>query len=194
MSHLAADTRSSFVLHLPGTDPVLCTTYQELPPDTSETEIRRRKAVGSLVKPTTLAVCGPRRTGQLVYLLEHGAVEAWPFWGEAGDPGQPIGRLEHVRFETLADERSDRRRSDEETDEQVIVSSEVLDRMAWRLVVDETDGIVMLGRAIFEKKLPIATWDLPDERPVAAAWLTEKLSDLDPEIAKAASRLAPPVN
>lgn len=182
MTTLAADTRSSFVLNLQGTDPVLCTSYQALPDETPDNEIRRRQAVGGLVRPTALAVCGTRRAGQMVYLLDAAVAETWPFWKAPSDVGVPVGRLEYVRFEQIADERSEQRQNDEETDEQVIVSTEILDKMVWRLLVKSDDPVVVVGRVIAEKKFPVATWDLPDDPLAALALLAERLDGRDPEL------------
>jgi hypothetical protein len=182
MTTLAADTRASFVLNLQGTDPVLCTSYQTLPDETPDNEIRRRQAVGGLVRPTALAVCGTRRAGQMVYLLDASVAAAWPFWKAPSDVGVPVGRLEYVRFEQIADERSEQRQNDEETDEQVIVSTEILDKMVWRLAVDGVDPIIAVGRALHEKKIAVATWDLPDDPVAALTLLAERLDGLDAEV------------
>jgi hypothetical protein len=155
---LAAEPRASFVLYLEGEDPTLCSSYLSIPGD-DPIDLNRRRKIGEIVKPTVLVIVGDRKAGQLVYLLGEEAIREWPLWSGDRDPGRPIGRLESVKAEDVLEARSKTRRAGGEEDDQEVLSGEILDRKAWRLVVVE-DPVILLGQVVLDRGLPIATWDL----------------------------------
>jgi len=170
---LAAEPRASFVLHLHDDDPTLCSSYLPITID-DPVDLDRRRKIGKVVKPTVLVTLGQRQAGQIVYLLHEEAIERWPLWEGDRDPGRPIGRLECARAEDVLGDRSTTRRGDGEEDDQEVVSSEILDKKAWRLVVVE-DPVILLGQIILDRELPIATWDLGPDVEIATATLLERL-------------------